>query len=70
MEGLIDPDDHELLLKFKKQADHTKPAIVVCHNIPKFYGKPYPPWKSCEPCPPPQYKEAFAVGRAMAETDR
>ncbi|KAL6764112.1 hypothetical protein V8C86DRAFT_2482499 [Haematococcus lacustris] len=44
-------------------------AIVVCHNLPKFYGRPRAAWASCAPCPPPGYTPAYTIARAMAETD-
>jgi hypothetical protein len=65
----MDPQVHDLLVQLKS-TELTDPAVVVCHNIPKFFGLPSPAWKSCEPCPPRQHKSAFTVARAMSETTR
>lgn len=40
--------------------------VCVCHNMPPYMGRPAA-WRACERCPAPG---AYAVGRAMLETDR
>ena len=44
-------------------------AIVVCHSLPPFWARPLHHWQTCAPCPPIGYISAYAIGRAMAETD-
>ncbi|KAG2497097.1 hypothetical protein HYH03_004688 [Edaphochlamys debaryana] len=68
-DGGADPGVHSRLLALRTKP--TRPTIVVCHNLPPYMGRPRPRWASCEPCPPPPpARVRYAVGRAMAETDR
>lgn len=49
--------------------ERSEGAIVVCHSLPPFWARPLHQWRTCAPCPPIGYIPAYAIGRAMAETD-
>lgn len=43
-----------------------KLRVSICHNMPPYMGRPAA-WRACQRCPAPG---AYAVGRAMVETDK
>ncbi|EFJ50257.1 hypothetical protein VOLCADRAFT_104071 [Volvox carteri f. nagariensis] len=57
--GLMEERDHTQLLEL--HGSPSEPAIVVCHNLPPFLGRPTPRWRSCEPCPPPGLRELVRI---------
>ncbi|GLC73421.1 hypothetical protein PLESTF_001373600 [Pleodorina starrii] len=70
LSGLMEEQDHSQLLAL--HGSPSEAAIVVCHNLPPYLGRPSPRWASCEPCPPPTAGGLvrYAVARVMAETSR
>lgn len=39
MATVMDSGTHSQLLQLKANVNRSKPAIVVCHNMPRFYGR-------------------------------
>ncbi|KAG1674484.1 hypothetical protein FOA52_003089 [Chlamydomonas sp. UWO 241] len=62
--------DYATLLSASSRPRPSERAIIVCHCLPSMWTRPVLEWATCAPCPPrAPYRPAYAIGRAMAETD-